>query len=321
MDIIIFSNTKNIDKIFSAVSKSKKFSVRILPAASLKKGARSIPKQTIVYADLSSFTKTEAPQIIKSLSKCDGSVFGIIDPKGMVDDVAALFHAGAGDYLGPHAVKKGIASKRIEDVLIFKQIEPQEKLKALKKDYILSGRDWKGIAPGKEYTFVFMLVELDNKSELKGAGNEYFNFITGSFKRYLEEHITPSNGRIWMWIDFGGLVIFPFDGGISNAIESGFRLMINRKLMSAEILHLDLLLSYRIAMHVGNTVYQARGQTGTIVSDSINSVFHLGQKYAKPGWFCLTEDMYHFVHPGLKSAFVPAGEYEGRSILRMKTVL
>ncbi|MBP7583491.1 MAG: hypothetical protein KBA61_05635, partial [Spirochaetes bacterium] len=32
--------------------------------------------------------------------------------------------------------------------------------------------------------------------------------------------------------------------------------------------------------HVGNTVYRVRGDTGSIISDSINSIFHLGQKYA-----------------------------------------
>lgn len=322
MKIIIFSNTKNIEKSFAGLAKNKSNMLQVSPAADLKKTIKKIPEGSLVYADLSSFTAAEAPQALKLLAKLEGSSYAVIDPKGSVGDIAGLFHNGAADYINAPLLKKGIAPKRLEEIMKFKKIEASdEKLKALKKDYILSGNDWKKIQVGKEYTFCFMLIELDNKNDLKGTGPEQFNRITTAFRQYVEGVVTPLNGKVWIWMDFGGLVLFPFDGKKCDAIETAFRIMLDRKLMSAMIVQLDINLSYRIALHIGNTVYKSKGDTGTIISDSINSVFHLGQKYAEPGCFYMTDEAFLLTPAGLMNMFVPAGTYEGRNILRMRKIL
>jgi hypothetical protein len=95
-------------------------------------------------------------------------------------------------------------------------------------------------------------------------------------------------------------------------------LMLNQRLISAEEFCYDFLVSFRVALHIGNTVYQLRGDTGTIVSDSINSIFHLGQKFAEPGSLYLTEDVRPLLPAGLEKSFVSEGIYEGREILRMR---
>jgi hypothetical protein len=322
MKIIIFSNTKNIDKSFAGLAKNKSNLVQVSPAAELKKSIKKIPEGSLVYADLSSFSTAEAPQTLKLLAKLEGSSYAVIDPKSAVRDVAELFHNGAADYISAPLLKKGIALKRLDEIIKYKKIEvPDEKLKAIKKDYILSGTDWKKVQVGKEYTFCFMLVELDNKTELKSTGPEQFGRITSSFRQYIEGVVAPAHGKIWIWMDFGGLVLFPFDGKKCDAIETAFRIMIDRKLMSAIAVQLDINLSYRIALHIGNTVYKTKGETGTIISDSINSVFHLGQKYTEPGSFSMTEDAFLLTPAGLMNMFVPAGKYEGRNILRMRKIL
>lgn len=322
MKIFIFSNTKNIEKSFTAAVKGKKHELQVSPAGELKKKAKSVPGGSLIYADLASFSKTEAPQVIKLLAKLEGPLYGLIDPKGTVSDIADLFHSGASDYLGAASLKKGVDQKRLDQIMSFKQIcGDDESLKALKKDYIISGNDWKNIKQGKEYTFYFMLVDMDNKNSLKGLAPEQFSDITNTFRQYVENIVAPMNGHIWMWMDFGGLVLFPFDGKKCHIIEAALRLMVNRKLMSAEAIQYDINISYRIAMHVGNTVYKSKGETGEIVSDSINSVFHLGQKYAEPGSFVLTNDIFMMIPSGLMNYYVPAGEYEGRNIFRMKRLM
>jgi hypothetical protein len=322
MKILIFSNTKNIEKSFAGLTKDKGNVIQVAPAAQLKKTAKKIETGSLVYADLSSFGKAEVPLALKLLAKLEGSSYAVIDPKGAVTDVAGLFRAGAADYLTAPLLKKGVPLKRLEEIMKFKNIEaPNEKLKALTKNYIPSGSDWKKIQTGKEYTFCFMLVELDNKSDLKSTGPEQFSRITSAFRQYIEGAVTPLNGRIWIWMDFGGLVLFPFDGKKCDAIESAFRLMLDRKLMSATVVQLDINLEYRIAVHIGNTVYKSKGETGNIISDSINSVFHLGQKYAEEGCFYITDDAFLFTPAGLMNMFVPAGTYEGRNILRMRKML
>ena len=322
MKIAVFSNTKNIEKSFAGAVKGKKHTLQVSPASELKKSSKSVPRGSLIYADLSSFKKTEVPQVIKLLAKLEGIPFGIMDPKGAVADVADLFHNGASDYLDAALLKKGVDQKRIDRILDFKNIEVvDEKLTAAKKNYILSGPDWKNIKQGQEYTFYFLFIELDNKNALKGLAPELQSDITETFRRYVEETVAPMNGRIWMWMNFGGLVLFPYNGKQCDVIEAALRLMVNRKLMSAESIQLDINLSYRIAMHVGNTVYKSKGDTGSIVSDSINSVFHLGQKYTEPNNFFLTDDIFMLIPSRLMNYYVPAGEYEGRNIFRLKHIL
>ena len=322
MNIYIFSKTKNIEKIFAAPVKAGKHTLQVCPPSGLKKTLKEAPNGSLLYADASSFAKAELAQALKLLGKLDGSLFGVIDPKSAIEDIGGLFHDGASDYIGAAPSKKGLAKTRIDRIMKFKNIEiPDDKLKARMKNYIISGSDWKNVRQGQEYTFCFLFIELDNKSTLKAAGPEQFSRMTTAFRQYVEEIVAPYNGRLWIWMDYGGLAIFPFDGTSTGTIEAALRLFVNRVLMSAEIIKLDIALSYRIAMHIGNTEYKGKGETGTIIADSINSVFHLGQKFADPGSLCCTEDIFFLVPPGLARSFVPAGEYEGRNIHMMKRIV
>src|SRR4030042_72052 len=226
MNIYIYSNTKNIEKSFAGAVKNKKFIIHIAPAADLKKTVKNIPKGSIVYADVSSLRTSEIPSALNTLAKLGDSACGIIDPKGTIADIAELFHNGVSDYITPAVLKKGVTLKRLERIMKLKGIEaPVDRLKALKKNYILTGGDWDDVRLGQEYTFCFMMVELDNKSELKSLGPEKFGRITATMHQYLEAMVAPLKGKIWIRMDYGGLVLFPFDGKRGDAIEAAFRLL------------------------------------------------------------------------------------------------
>jgi hypothetical protein len=83
----------------------------------------------------------------------------------------------------------------------------------------------------------------------------------------------------------------------------------------------DIIPSYRVALHIGATTYHTRGQTGRIVSDSVNTIFHLGRKFTRPGHFCMTETAVPYIPAGIRQYFVPAGRFEGHEITRMRQVL
>ena len=119
---------------------------------------------------------------------------------------------------------------------------------------------------------------------------------------------------IYMGISAGSFV------AACAANQIPFRMMLERNIISAEDIGFNTLLSYRIVLHICNTIYRKRGDTGDIVSDSINSIFHLGQKYAEPGNFYATQDVFSFIPKGLSDYFVPAGIYEGRKIMQMRTI-
>jgi hypothetical protein len=120
-----------------------------------------------------------------------------------------------------------------------------------------------------------------------------------------------------MWHDFEGLVLFPFNGERCNAVLTCLRLMLSQKIYSVETPYFHSMLSMRIAMHIGNTIYRKAGDTGTIVSDSLNTVFNLGRKFGNPGNFYLTRQVLEFAQEGLTGCFVPAGHFNGMEIMRM----
>ncbi|MFC1671112.1 hypothetical protein ACFL20_12045 [Spirochaetota bacterium] len=326
MEILVFSNNKNIDKSFTGIKRSKDHSICYFSCSDLNKEVKKAAKGSLLYFDISGQTPANIKKALNSLSKLKEYRYGVIDSKGALKDVAELFQDGAVDYIGKELIKTGIPAKRLQKVLRFRSDDfggndSEEGDASARKDYILTGNDWKGIRSGKEYTFCFMFIELDNKKEIKASGPKKTQEFMQNFHDVIEDWVYDINGKIWMWMDFGGLILIPFDGKKCEAILSCFRLMIARKIISFEDFDNNMLLNFRIALHIGNTIYKERGDTGSIVSDSINSIFHLGQKFAEPGTFNLTEDIVKFIPKELYNYFSIFAEYEGRNIYKMKKLL
>ena len=323
MEIIIFSNNKKIGESFKGIEKTKEHSLSYHPARDHNKIIKDINDNSIIYFDITGLTFPAASKIIKSFSKMKNIHYGIIDQKGIIKDVADLFHNGACEYIGKDIFKEGITKKRFQNALEFLNIDPKDqnlnkKKKIDKKGYILSGSDWGKLKKGKEYTFCFMFIELDNQKKIKEKyGRDQLLEYMAAYHDSISEKVEKINGKIWMWMDFGGLILIPFDGKKCDAITASFELILNRNIISVERYAYDMLLSYRIALHIGNTKYKPRGDTGDIVSDSINSIFHLGQKLAKPSDFMMTENLFEFIPQGLEDCFKDVGEFEGREIKRM----
>src|SRR4030042_91531 len=232
MKICLISDIKNMAQSFSVLAKAKKHPLQIVPVSQLKKTIKGISTGSFVYIDVSSRGRKENTQTLNLLAKLDGSLYGVIDPKGRISDIAELFQRfGASDYIDAVILKKGILPKRIDYIMKFRQMEdPDEKNRWLKKKYILSGCDWENICEGDEYTFCLMFIELDDKAKLKGLSPEQFTAITGAFRKYVEETVAPMKGRIWIWLDFGGLVLFTFDGRKCESIVAAGRLVVQREI-------------------------------------------------------------------------------------------
>lgn len=327
MLIFVFSDNKKTEDIFSALNKLKNNSIIFHPVKSLNKMISKIEKKSFIYLDAGKLTAAELKKNINILSKLDNIYYGIIDPKGTVKDVADLFRNRASDYIGKEQSKVKIPAKRVNSIIEYlKHMHgedagtPDDSI--VIDNFISSGKDWKDIRPGKEYSFCFMFIELDNQGELKG---KYGDINTGEFvyefRQLVSDKFSSINGKVWMWMDFGGLILFPFDGETCVPLLECFKFYMDLKIITAENFSYDDQLSFRVALHIGNTEYKERGYTGEIISDSVNSIFHLGQKFAKPGAFVLTENIFRFIPKGIKDYFVDEGSFEGRKIKRMKRLL
>jgi hypothetical protein len=318
MNLVIFTDNKTVKNAFSIIEKSRSNDLIYVSRKTLRKDIKNICKKDLIYIDISGYTEKEINSLIIFLSKTKNQSFGIIDPSGNVEDIAELFFKDITDYIGKSLLKEKIKISRIKKADEFRNAFREEETEKMKEDYIPS-IDWPEIKPGKEYTFIFLYIGIDNTELLKQRFNtDILSKMQNNLRNYLEGFLKPYKGRMWIWNNFSGIMLFPFNGKKTDSLSAACRLHLNQKIISIECLNINAIVTFRLVMHIGNTIYKKRGSTGNIVSDTMNSIFHIGQKFIEPGNFNITEDVYTYLNNGLKDNFVPSGNFEGNEIYKFK---
>ena len=327
MNVLVFSRNRKLpEKLKLRRRKGLVDDVSFVGLEQFSGQLKVIDAPTLCYLDLSGIEGKKIQTYLRALRKKDNIVFGIIDQTGKIKDVAGLFHDGAVDYLNRHNLDGAVGVRRLTRIREFVHgIHPTllEAAAASAREqreapYLLSGNNWAAVVPGREYTFSMMFIELDGKEQMeKSYGTKNLSIALSSFRMFIDGFVRKFGGRLWIWFSFGGIVLFPFDGKSCPALTCGFRLKLFKHLYDIEGSHFPHFLSFRTALQIGNTPYTEEN-TGHIVSDSLNSIFHLGQQFVRPGNFCVTEEVMQFGHPVLRNYFLIAGTFEGRKILRMR---
>ena len=288
----------------------------------LPKGAE-LAAEDQVYLDISGLSPAEIKKGIAQLKK--SAVFwGIIDPKGAVEDPALYFFGGAGDYIGPALVKKGLTKKRFSEALSGA---------AGKKDTVQAGKGigsldskkmpklpggkfegWKSIRPGTNEAFFFLFITLSKKINLRALfGDAAFDLIKKRLRDLFQQSLREADALLWMETENNSLFLVPpRAANCRAAIEAALKLIMNSRLIGLEKLNLPIPLEFTIALHYGKTTFQAPGKTGAVISESVNYIFHLGSKKAELGRLTMTEAVPEEAVPdGLKDLFQNAGVFEG----------
>ena len=283
----------------------------------------------LCYVDLAGVDERTVRGCLKALAARENCAHALIDAGRKIRDVARAFHEGAVDYLDRQGLQEGVSLARLRRVRGYLEgAQPElleraaERARAQRAaGYLLSGSDWSGIVPGQEYTFCMMFIELDGKEQMeRNYGARNLSLALASFRKHIEGFVKPFGGRLWIWYSFGGLVLFPFSGDNCPALTCALRLLLFKRFYDIETSHFPNFLCFRLVLHIGNTPYVER-ETGNVVSDGLNAVFHLGQQFAEAGGCYVTEEVLRFGHPALKQYFVEAGVFEGRRVLRMRRLL
>ena len=320
--VIVFSSKKTLLSKLENLKRARLFDYASGDPKDLANRLDDSSGMTLAYLDASQFSETEIRKLIAS--RAESVRFGVVDNTGAVSDPATLLHQGAVDYIGKALLQSGLTGKRIAgaiDYCDFGKDNPVD-LPPVQNSWKLSGNDWKGVRSGQEYTFCFMFVEIDLIDEWKKkSGQTHLDEVKAIFQKHMQEFSEALSGRIWMWMDHGGLILFPFDGERCTPILPAIRMVLSRTIISAERYRYDTLINYRIAIHIGNTVYKSRGNTATIVSDAVNFLFHLGHQFAQPGNFYLTAPAFRFMPEGFDDCFVFAGDFEDTEVWRMRLPL
>jgi len=286
----------------------------------------SMGEGSIVYLDLGGLGAGARGRLRALIARNPRILFGIIDGSGAVADPASLFHAGAVDYIGKAHTGAVLDAKRLAAVLEFArgargQFRRAGGETAQEPSPETLPNGWASVVGGREHPFAILLVEVDGVDELKKrfeAGNLALAMET--FRAHVEKIVGAHGGRTWMWSRFGGLALFPLAGEGTAPAVCGLRLLLARLFYDVEESLLPGFLSFRMALSVGRTVYHETN-TGGIVADSLNSIFHLGRRFARPGQFLLTADALELAPPSVRGYCVPAGSFEGRKIFRMTQLL
>ena len=324
IDIYLFSKNNKTLSYFKKLTHSKSFSFTVYNPDNYKTILRNTDQNTFVYFDINSFDSSERKKVINYLKRQKRFDFGIADPRNLIEDPADLFHHGASDYIGKSIMSEEAKPGRIKNAVNFYSVVSAE------NDFtevpvfenlptMLSGHNWDNIEVGNEYTFCMLYIEIDILPEwLNKSGKAHIEEVMDSFYSHLHRIITPLNGRVWMKTDFGGLVLFPYDGSCTPIIIECIKLIMNRIIISAEEYSYSTILTYRMAMDIGNTKYLTSGNTGNIISDSVNFIFHFGKQYAEPGNFYLTGRVKEDIPPGLLDKFHPGDSFHERNIYKME---
>jgi hypothetical protein len=333
MKVCVFTNKETIlKKIFP---KSTQF------LALTELSAYSPQDTDISYIDVTGFTNTDLKKTLTLVKKiCKNLPWGIIDPKGNIKDSAAMFFEGASDYLGQGIFKdsKSLDTKRFKEAFQWRSetlgaaadsvsAKEGEKTAKTAKNGIFKTEiklppasafpGWKKINTGKTMPFYLLYCSLQGKTSLDTRFEE--KALAQVHKRFLNYlNIVFSKGDGLLWMDSGKdcLFLLPAKAKCAEAaVEACIRMIISAPLITLETLAIKVPVNFVFALHYGPVSYKPPGKTGTVVSDAVNAIFHLGAKKAEPGRLTVSGELPDGSIPkSLEDCFVSAGIYEGRKI-------
>lgn len=332
MKVVVFSKRPNSARMRFPRRPRTGPEVTVYPVGQMRRVLPGLEPGLLVYLDVSGLGELERRRAVGMLQKGVGMLFGVIDPLGKEPDVAGLFHAGAVDYIGREFRRTVLTPKRLDRVMGWvRSVRPSvvQALEEPEQDTQPAPEGWAGVIPGREHDFAFLFVEVDNVEAMKRRhGAENLSHAMDTFRAFIERIATPHDGRLWTWAGFGGLVLFPIPsrGGpgagdpaaAGSPVLCGLRIALSRIFYDAEESPLPSVLSFRMALSTGSIVYR-ESDTGAVIAESLNSIFHLGQKFARPGHFVLTEDVLELAPQKLRGMCQLAGTFEGRRIHRLAT--
>jgi CheY-like chemotaxis protein len=322
MRVSIFSKQKQMALKNSTRNAGAEFCVDVFPLDALTRTLPTLSRGSLVYLDLGGISSREQAKRLQVINDHPEFFFGIIDFKAEVEDPASLFRHGVVDYLGKPFSKAGLTARRVSEVITFARMARGGGADlAGEEGTPAPGLGWDQIFEGREYGFYFLFIEVDHAEEMKKRyGADNLARAMETFRAFVERGILPYGGKLWMWSGFGGIALFPMSSQDYAPLVCAFRMLLRRPFYDVEESPLPNYLSFRMSLSMGTMTYMKK-KTGGIISDALNSIFHIGQRFTEAGTFTLTSDIVHVAPDGLKDYIMPAGVFEGRKIFKARAPL
>ena len=112
MRVLVFSKAPAaLSRVLSARAR-KEMNLEALSLSALHQSLPSPAEEVLVYVDVHGLSDKERGKALAEIAKNPQVFFGVLDPAGTVKDIAALFHAGAVDYIGKKLTLAAFTAKR-----------------------------------------------------------------------------------------------------------------------------------------------------------------------------------------------------------------
>lgn len=324
MIVAVFSSFYDIHDFFFELEASMEHSIYYFDWDEYEVQIRKMPIETMFYIDIRNLKKNKIFELLENFSLLEEKNYGIIDPDSIIFDVGRLFHNGAVDYINKNVFENKFSPIRLKIVhryILARDSDSDPVMEIYDENAEISGENWTNVVTGKNYLFGMLFAEVDDHQKWKlQLGSEQYEHFMRSFYNILNRVVEPIMGRFWMWSDTGGIVLFPFDGKNCEIIISAFKLFLNRHLISVENPDFDMGMTYHLVIHIGETIYEDRGFTSELISDSVNTIFHIGNQFSEKDSLYITEDAEKFIPLRLRDFFEDKGMFENRHIKKMKKV-
>jgi len=287
----------------------------------------------ISYINIMGLDDTERRKSMLAFRRrCGQTAWAIADPLGEIDDPASVFFMGACDYLGPMTFKHGVDKARGRDVRAYAQSRLENDgprpsgatpcatvTAAGAVDETFGG--WKSVRPGAVYPFYFLFVAVSAQMNLKTRlGESGYIAFRDRLRTQTQQVLADAEPLLWMETDTTAIYLIPSTTrSARHAMVACLKLLLNTPVFGYERLGLPFPIEFTCAVHHGSTEFAVPGKTGTIVSDAVNFIFHLGAKCAQAGRLTLSSDVDRSIIPAaLREVFVDAGAFEGRTLVHSR---
>ncbi len=276
----------------------------------------------IVYLDLDDVLIEHRAEVLKSLAKrCKtrSCLWGIWDAFNVLDDVADIFFNGASDYVCAKLGLKAIGPKRIAQIAKWRNFQPTSADQALAKAAGHSKKAsrelaWDKIKKGQIVEVYLVYFSIFEGRELKRQmGDSHYNNLIERMARLIQKKLLPLDALLWMKGE--GNLLFLVQSGhsrIEDFIEILLHLCLDMNIDSFEQLALSFALPLVCAIHRGSLPFAPTGQTGTLISEDVNYIYHFGEKGAEKNRITISSDASPLLSKEVQHLFAPAGPFEGK---------
>jgi hypothetical protein len=273
-----------------------------------------------VYLDLGSVPKRQRDEWIEGLAATKGLYWAVIDRTPVLADPAALFWQGACDYLGAGAPEGVVDQVRLAAIQAYaERMENHVPRSNHHRAHQGSFPGWDALSEGNTYELCAFFTGVWDADGLRTRlGEQRFARFKAAALGVVNLIIQEHGGLLWISDDQSFLALFPPELA-SQLVVSSMRVLANMRLISYEQLRLEQEVGclYFCLMRC-KLPWQKPGQTGNVISDALNYMYHLGRKFTPACTIDLVDDVAETLEPRLKAFFLDVGNFENRSIHRFQ---